>query len=263
MPLQDFQTIWDAMADDTGNAVMFQGRIRFTLPGEPAEDIPFVARLADMAGDVLDAVYEQIMDGAPGNVKGVKATIRNAIESNLTIKSIKGQLMRNDVATSGKIDAVRRNSGGAAATLPVTLAPGEAIEIDVSPSSALPGSGQMSASFELNDIVVLPDLTEVLKVIALRDPQSSRKITVSTFREVLAGAGLTEMKVEFKQGNPVSLSSTALEGSTKVRYRVIDTLARNPEADRYSFRVVTPAQTGDWKTGDSDSITIASDGLPR
>ena len=260
MPLQEFQAIWDAMADATGKAVLFQGRVRFNLPGEPAEDIPFVARLGDMAGDLLDATYEVIAEGNnPDNIKSITATIRNAIESPVTVKTVKVQLGRGEVTVAGKIDALRKGDGSTSATLPVTLAPGEAIEIDVSPAAALPATGQVSASFDFDEVEVQPDLQEVLKVIALNQkPESSRKVEIATFAEVFKPP-LTQFRVEFERGKPVTLSTTALETSTKVRFSVLDSIGRKPEADQYRYRIVTAAGTRDWRTDTSDSITITSD----
>jgi hypothetical protein len=259
MPLPEFQAIWDAMADATGKAVLFQGRVRFTLPGEPAEDIPFVARLGDMAGDLLDATYEVIVEGTPDNVKGITATIRNAIESPVAVKTVKVQLGRGEVTLAGKIDALRKGDSSTSATLPVTLAPGESIEMDISPASALPATGPLSAYFDFDDTEVQPDLQEVLKVIALNQkPESSRKVEIATFAEVFKPP-LTQFRVEFERGKPVTLSTTALETSTKVRFSVLDSVGRKPEAAQYRYRIVTASGTRDWRTDTSDSITITSD----
>jgi hypothetical protein len=263
MPLEDFQTIWDAMADDTGNAVLFQGRVEFRLTGEPPEQIPFVGRLGDMAGDVVDVTYAAIANASSPANGGVTATVRNAIESPATIKALSILFARNSASAPGTIVAMRTAPDAAVPALPFTLAAGQSIEIDATPAAVPPGDGPLTPALVVSDLGISPSLPEVLKIIALgRKPQSSRRVTVSTFSEVLTRSNLTQIKVEFEHGQGVTLSAAALEAVGKVSYFVLPTLARDPDADQYRFRVVTPAGAGAWQMATSDSITITSDLLP-
>lgn len=259
MPLDDFTAIWDAMADPTGNAVLFQGRVTFHLAGEAAEQIPFVARLSDMVGEVLDVVYEVKTEAAPGSLEKLKATVNNAIESPVTVNAIQVRLMRGEASVAGRVDAVR-NASGAAVTLPVTLASGEALEVDISAVAALPGAGELDADFDFPGLAVQPDLSAILGPIAQGlKPESSRKVEVSTFKEVLANAGLSEIKVMFDTGSPVTLSTSTLDGSTKVRYKVLDLLARKPETLEYTYRIVTPSGARPPRTASGPSLIVTSD----
>lgn len=261
LPLNEFQAIWDAMADPSGQAILFQGRVGVRFPGEEPEMIPFVARLSDMAGDVLDVVYEPIADPTAETVKAIRATVRNAIESRVTVAKVDVQVSRKGSVAGGSVAAIRR--GGAATALPVTLAAGEAFELDVALPPSLPADGRLFVSFGFGAPVIEPDLPEVLKVIALNQkPESSRAVQVSTFAEVLTKAGVSQLNVDFERGTTVVLKPEQLAGSTKVRYSVLDVLGRKPEADRYKYRIVTAnRRPEEWRTDTSDSITVTSEDL--
>ena len=73
---------------------------------------------------------------------------------------------------------------------PLTLAPGQPLELALSPSAPLPGSGELAASLDLSEVTVQPDLQEVLKAITLNQTlESSLKVKVDTFDVVVAKVG--------------------------------------------------------------------------
>lgn len=272
LPLQDFETIFDAMADTTGAAILFNGEIEVSLgegPGAFSEKVPFTARMNDLVGELFD--YSETPDAATG---GVNCMLRNAIESPLRIKQLTARLRRGEAEAVGVVDGL---------TLPAELAPGQNVRFAVRPEGELPGAGAPQALFDLGGVEVLPDREAIWNVIAasLR-PEYYKQITVQTFAPLFDPARrpneqLIEIDVDFKLGETVVLTPDKLSGKTTVGFPVADLILRKSSSSSFEYRVTTVSnvRTGDgrtevsiatdeeWKSTDASVLRIADAQLPK
>ena len=231
------------------SAVLFRGEVK--LDDELNEVIPFTARMNDLVGELLD--FQEVADEASG---GVKATVRNAIESPIRINHLTAMLHRGEAMFPGEIRDL---------STPVTLGPGEEITLTVVPSAPIVEAGSLHAVFDLNGVEVLPDPEKVWN--AILDPnlpaEYLRSITVKTFREMFnpspdqPGNQIMAILVEFERGDTVELNADKLEAKAALRLPLSDIILRrvDQEADQgtYRYRVTVIRKEGRsrdevWKT---------------
>ncbi|MEP7337646.1 MAG: hypothetical protein ABI977_07855 [Acidobacteriota bacterium] len=258
---EDFQSLWEALADTTGAAVLFQGQVEIKLP-EVTEQVPFIARLNDLVGDhfVIQIAAGQI---AAGQGDGqLMVTLRNDIESPLTINLTPIKLTCNNVVVPFTLQSVSATtSAGAATAWPITLQPGETAQLSLTTATALPDGGVLDVICDHEAFAVTPDWERITECISPGlKPESKRAITVRAFRELFSDA-LTELVVEFERGTPITLTPDKREAVAEVRFPLADVLARKDSAERFRFRVVTPRKHGEWQSAAAD-FTINSEMLP-
>ena len=122
LPMKDFQGLFDALFGDS--AVVFQGEVVVEIDsgqGIPAEKIPVICRLADLIGDIFDVEVEQDVPSS-----GVRATLRNRIESPAEMRGLTAVLARGDAHAEGVI-------AGLSFVAPIVVRPGEAVNCQVAP----------------------------------------------------------------------------------------------------------------------------------
>lgn len=262
LPLQDFETIFEAMADTTGAAILFNGEIAVNLgegPGKINEKIPFVARMNDLVGDLFD--YSEIPDEATGSVK---STFRNAIESRIRIKQLKAKLQQEGREVVAEIREL---------TLPVELAPGEEVQFTVAPKTPLPGTGALHVVFDLSGVEVLPDRDAIWNVIvANQRPEYSSQITVKTSPAMFVAPPhnpedqLVEIDVQFNRGATVELTAEKREAKATVWFPISDIILRKESTMEYRFRVTAVRHSGvvvgDWITSTNLPCWITNKELP-
>ena len=138
LPMKDFQGLFDALFGDS--AVVFQGEVVVEIDsgqGIPAEKVPVICRLADLIGDIFDVEVEQDVPSS-----GVRATLRNGIESPAEMRGLTAVLARGDADAEGVI-------AGLSFEAPIVLRPGEAVNCRVAPATALGGSGEVTVLVQL------------------------------------------------------------------------------------------------------------------
>jgi hypothetical protein len=258
MPLEDFQSIWEAMADTTGAAVLFQGQVEVDL-GEVKEQIPFIARLSDMAGDLFDHTEEP--DVASG---GVSARLRNAIESPVKINRLNAKLRRAGAEVAAQIQGL---------TTPTELPPGQELTFKLVAPSALPGSGPYDTAFDLDEVEVLPDLEKVWSLINLSQrPEYARKIQVKAsqamFDEPMGQPQdrITDIDLQFERGDTVTLTAEKREVEATARSPLSDFFTHKEVTGEYRYRVTvvrkSGTSTGEWQTDTTGILRIDTNKVP-
>ncbi len=262
LPIKDFQAVFDALFSPV--SLLFDGRIAVDVgdgPDAPSETVPLIARMNNLAGDVFD--YEESPDASSG---GVRATLKNAIESPVMIKRLSAELEFGDDRVEGRIEDLILDS-------PRQLQPGEDVQLVVAPAKPTSGGQPPHALFDLDGVDVLPDKEAIWN--AILDPYTSqylRIIHVQTFKEMFDPPAdkpdeqILEIDVELKRGSEqavtVSLKPEALETDVKLPVPIGDFVLKREDQGEYSYRVTAirrqQAKEGDWKTASRDTLWVLS-----
>ena len=249
LPMTDFQAVFDALFG--ASAVLFQGEALVELDCDgaiPSERVPVTCRLDDLAGDLLD------MDGTPDAATGgVKATLRNGIESPVVVKGLKAVLVRGDSI----IDATVR---GPSFDTPIVLVADASLECEVVPSAPADGAGEVTAVFDSAQVAARPDAQAVWDAVVdkTRLPEATRPMKVKTIRQTFdppagnAPDPIVALVVDFERGDSVELNADALEADTKVRLPLEDFVIRKLGTGEYRdkvtvIRVSGQARDADWR----------------
>ena len=205
--LEDFQTIFNSIFE--GVTLIFQGKVEVEVYKDNIETIPFIAKMNDTVGPILE--YKEEEDSASG---GIKATFMNSIESPIRINSLIATIIKGSSNSNGEIRELN---------LPVQLNPGESLKFLIAPLGPLSGDGQTRASFDFFSLDVLPDKGMILDSIVDKSvPSKLKEITITTpmFKSD-ASKDLLEYIVEFNSGETVEL--------TRDQPTVKTTLTQTPE----------------------------------
>lgn len=251
LPMNDFLSMWDALAG-TGSPVLFQGQVEIDL-AVGKEQIPFVAQLNNMVGSFMD--YTGEYDIGSGMLK---ARLCNAIESKVRIKNLAVKL---------SADGTNYVSGRIQKTWPIELNPGEELNLEILPESALAGNSPIAVIFDFDNVEIIPDLEKISTSIMLgQKPELTRKIGVSTFN-ALFGESIKKISVEFEHGSSIVLSPDKLKGEALVRVSLTERMSYKDTADQVRYRVIAERSNGvfpgEWQTSTSDDVTISTDALPK
>ncbi len=239
LTMDGFQEIFDSIFE--GPALMFQGKVEANVYKDQTETIPFIARMNDLSGSILDYIEEQ--DSASG---GVKATLINAIESPVKINSIGAEISRDSTKSRGEVRGL---------SLPVQLKPGERVQFVVAPLDQLAGSAPSHATFDPLSLEVLPDKAAILdKIVGNYVSPKPREITIKTpvFKDPEASKGLLEFIVEFKSGNQIEL--TGEKDTVKTTLKLTPGDLRNlilgsPEQSSYTYNITAVGKDGHLTKG--------------
>jgi hypothetical protein len=211
----------------------------------------------DLAGELFD--YHQIPDETSG---GIRATLKNAIESPVRINRLSAILHHND----SQVPGVLRDFSA-----PVQLDPGAETTFRVVPAAPVPDADPLQAIFDLNDVEVLPDREKIWK--AILDPATSeywRMIQVKSPPGMFDAPAdqpqeqILEIDVELKRGTgrgtTVALTAQQPETQVGLPSPIGDYILRREDAGEYSYRitVIRRAQPkeGEWKTKTADVLWI-------
>ena len=251
LPMKDFQGVFDALFG--ASAVVFQGDAVVELDRSgaiPAEHVPVVCRLDDLDGEVLDVTGTG--DAATG---GVRATLRNAIESPLEVRGLAARLVRGDTAVEASVR-------GLAFEPPLVLQPGTSMSCDVVPAAPLDGSGNAVAIFDLDRVKVQPNPQAVWDAVVdkSRLPEISRSIKVKTIKQTFEprpenpSDPIAAVVVDFERGTSVELTAEKLEAEAKVGLALEDFVLRRLQTGEYRYRVTVIRTNGgqsrdaEWRT---------------
>jgi len=239
LTLDGFQEIFDSIFE--GPALMFQGKVEANVYKDQPATIPFIARMNDLSGSVLD--YKEEEDNASG---GVKATLINAIESPVKINAIGAQIRRDSATSRGEIRGL---------SLPAQLKPGESVQFVVAPLDQLAGTGPSHATFDPLSLEVLPDKAAILdKIVGNYVSPKPREITVKTpiFKDPKASEDLLEFIVEFKSGNQIELTPDKDTVKTTLKLAAGDLrnlILGNPGQSSYTYHITAVGKDGHLTQG--------------
>lgn len=251
LPMQDFQDIYDALFGKS--SVIFTGDIQAAKSGDrPAETVPFIARLDDLYGRLLQE-FE-----IPGSDGRIAVRLKNCIESPLTIRSIPVHILGNGQQFSAHIESLKR--GGTVATFPVDLEPGEELALDVVPDQPLPTDvGAPDALFALDDVQVKPDADAVWNRILYDSvaAQYTREIHVITVAEWFAPTtNVMAVAIDFVNGDHVVLKSDHLEAKASVSVPVSDLILRKVQDSQYSYTQIVIRSNGQTRSRKTDTLDV-------
>jgi hypothetical protein len=239
LTMEGFQEVFDSIFE--GPALMLQGKVEANVYKDQTETIPFIARMNDLSGNILD--YKEEQDNASG---GVKATLINAIESPVKINNIGAQIKRDSATSRGEIRGL---------SLPVQLKPGESIQFIVAPLDQLAGTGPSHATFDPLSLEVLPDKAAILdKIVGSYVSPKPREITVKTliFKDPKASEDLLEFIVEFKSGNQIELTPDKDTVKTTLKLSPDDLrnlILGNPGQSSYTYHITAVGKDGHLTQG--------------
>jgi hypothetical protein len=250
LPMRDFQGLFDALFGNS--AVVFQGEIVIELDadeGIPAERVPIICRLADLVGDIFDVDVEQ--DPASS---GVRARLRNAIESPAEVRALEASLTRGSTEVGGVLSGLPLEA-------PTTIRPGEILTCRVTPSTALGGSGEVTVLFDFDQVFVQPDADAVWAAVVdqTRLPEFTRTIKVKTIKQTFEpkpdqpSDPVVAAVVDFERGDSVELNAERLEADAKVRLSLLDYILRRLDTGEYRYAVTVIRASGqsrdsEWRT---------------
>ncbi len=240
LPLAQFSSVFNAVFSDS---ILMQGYVLVDFSDIPDEQIPFIAQMDDMAGDLLDYKVQPDPSG------GLRVTLTNAIESPLRINDLSAKLHRGG-------PKVLANFSGL--TTPMELASTQAVTFVVTPSEPIVGSEILQALFDLSGVEVLSSKRAILDVVLKNDqqPEYERSIEVEVFRELFdanAPDPLRVVTVEFKPGNQsVQLRPDHLKATGVIRFPLKEVWIGEAQSGEYQYRVASIRQnsthTSEWMT---------------
>jgi hypothetical protein len=214
----------------------------------------------DLAGEIFDYTF------APGADAGtLSATLRNAIESPVTISSLTAVLKRGTNQAQARVDSF---------TAPADVAAGATATMTLTPLSPLEGDAPLQAAFDLSGVVVKPDRDAIWASVLKQTtrPDYVVVIKVQTVRAVFdppadqtapIGLILVELKIGDQPPVTVELTMDHLEGDAKLHRPLKNYILGQADDSSYSYRV-TPVRGGSrpdnppWKTETTDVLLILS-----
>ena len=256
LTLQNFQDVFDALFGKS--AVVFMGDVQVAQSGDrPAETVPFIARLSDLSGRLLEEFEVLKPDGS------IDVRLRNGIESPLTLRSMPVQILVDSQLSPAHIENL--NKEGVVAQFPIPLAPGEVLDLKVVPDQPVPSGGTPDAIFGLDDVVITSDSAAVWNAIldASVPAEYQRVISVMSFAEWFApDTELMAIGVDFKNGDHVVLKRDALEAKASVRVPVSDLVLRNVQESAYTYTLLLVYKTKQVRLEKTDTLDILFPELP-
>lgn len=246
LTIDEFQKVFNAMFGGPEN-ILFQGQIKIEVFKDKIETIDFIARMNDMAGDLID--YKEAQDGS-----GVNATFKNAIESPLRINSLDADLQSGSLSKAQIVGL----------SLPVSLNPGEGVQFAVMPSPPSTLQGEVHAIFNMEGVQVLPDPNAIWDCIIEKNLSSAPKTIVANtyiFKSPEASKDIIALIVDFKTGESVELNEKTDTTQVTLNLPVKDRILGLANTGAYSYRVTVihkdvTEYTGPWKTETTDKLRI-------
>jgi hypothetical protein len=228
MSLTDFRLLFDAMHRRT--ASLFVGRVEVDVPNADTEIIPFEARMDDLEGELFSYEASAVSDGT------IKVTVRNEIESPLSIQTLDTSITRGGQRVRGFINS---------SSLPRDrLLPGDTLELTVTPETPLDGTAPPEVTFDLSGVSVIPDPEAVLDSILDRSVLEFFRIVkpraIGTLFAPIAGRedeNILNILIDFEGGGTADLSATALEASVRIDYSIDDVVLGRSVSSIYRYTV--------------------------
>jgi hypothetical protein len=235
MTVPDFGLLFDALHRDT--AALFTGRIDIAIPNEDTEQVPFRARLDDLAGELFTYATSSPSQGS------LRLTLTNAIESALRVDTLDLGLRQGDRRTQAFI---------VGSPLPIErLEPGQSVVLEVEPRPALEGSDPAEISVDLEGVTALPDLEAIWEAIIDRSSVEyfmtvTVKASPSLFEPVAGRDGdrIVLVSAELEGGGTAQLSASQLEAKVRVDHAIDDVILRRPIDGSYRYTLTIVRANG-------------------
>ena len=257
LPLAHFQAMFDRIRTG-GNLFDGEVEVRLDRADRPAEKIPVVANLADLAGPLVDILGIR-QDAEPR----YQFTVTNAIESPVRLDTLVAHLPQPAGPLPCEIQGMAASP---------TLAPGASLTGMVVPITA-PTDPEVLPVVTLTAATVTPDADALWDAIC-EDTTShiSRDITVKTPAQLFAAPAdgsspILALVIEVAGltgglSTTVELSAAALEQKATIAVPLADLVKRTTDSGDYRYRVSTVradrVADGDWKTKSGTILWIVS-----
>jgi len=232
LTLEQFQTVFDAMFGES--AVVFQGSLLVKGGGVmPDESVPFSARFQELAGQLFEEIEEPGPDGS------ILVRLLNRAESPVELRSLPVKILCDQQLIDAHVGKLSTLSD--ASTLPVRMAAGEEIRLQVVPDQPVNAASQRDAILDLDDVVVLPDNNTVWSAILDTSvpAEYTRTISVNVFAEWFAPPNdLIAIGVDFENGDHLILNKEKSEGQAKVRTSLEDYILRKVQEPEYRYTLI-------------------------
>ncbi|HII00320.1 TPA: hypothetical protein HA351_01265 [Methanosarcinaceae archaeon] len=230
-------------------ASLFQGRVGVELGKGQKAAVPFIARLEDMAGRLLEYKERETPSGSR------EISLRNRIESPLQIKGLTVNLFRKQE----KIDSELRGL-----SLPRVLDPGQELHFFVRPGDPEAWNEAFKVRIWLENVEVLPDPEAVWdSIVDPRLPPEPRTLSVKTFLfgDEEAAARISELIIEFEGGNSVELSRKCSAATVTLNVPLKDQVFCRSNCGEYQYTVKIVDKKGQItgvlkKTGTEDLLIV-------
>ncbi|MER3435379.1 MAG: hypothetical protein C4288_18730 [Leptolyngbya sp. ERB_1_1] len=255
LSMKAFQKIYDALFSSTQ---IFQGHVKVSLPNNITKDIPFIAQIDDVVGEMIDNT--QSIEIASGTIQ---VALKNAIESPIRINSLAAKINTN----------LQVQATITGCTFPIKLKPGETINLTV--NSAIPLNNSSQAVFDLSGIEVLADREAIWKSIIRLNSSATykRKLEVRTVNAIF-GDRIAAISVDLKSGNAVTFLRDATPDHLVVQTDLItpvqDWILNKVDSGSYDYRsqvILSNGTTvedaaGQWRSESREPLWITSEKLP-
>jgi hypothetical protein len=255
MPLGDFRLLFNAMHGST--ASLFVGHVDIGIGNDPAEVVPFTARMDDLEGPVFQWAVTSASDGL------LDVRLTNCIESPLDVQTLGVTLMQDDQVSRGLV------RGG----LPlVGLRPGESTVVRVEPESLTSASPSLELILDLTGVTVHPDAAAIWNSILDRTTVDYfRVVTVKALRtlfDLVPGHEAEQIRVivvTFEGGGTVELqpgveTGAFVEATVRIDYPIDDVILNRPVSPDYRY-TRTVIRAGGEPQQDPDPISGSGDVL--
>jgi hypothetical protein len=251
-----FQSVFNAMMGG-GTSALFTGDVMVAVQPQENLVVPLVARLRDLAGPVFEEARE---DAGPGRVR---VTLKNRTESPVRVPALP---VRLSTAAGADLPATLREPrlDDAETTLPAEVPPESALTFVVA-ADAAPPAGRLTAAYDLDAVITLPDPLKVFDAVVDRavPPRLQRELRVIVFRDIFdRNADLRRLVVDLSTGPgvefaradfPAGVSESAKVAVLPVPLRVV--IGHDDQIGDYQYRVRAIDGLGGVRTTGWSAVT--------
>ncbi len=252
LPLAQFQTMFDRL--HSPGATLFDGEVEVRLdrPDRPAEKVPLVVALDDLAGPVVEIVGVR-QDAEPR----YQVTLTNTIESPIRLDTLIARLPQSAGPLPAEVQGLTTEPLPAGASVTAVVVP-----------TTAPAEPEVLPEVEVVAVTVLPDAEAIWRAVCLDTTSHlSRAVVVKTPAQLFAGGDVLALVIELGglTGGvtaTVELSATTLEQPAVVAVPIADLVLRVLDAGGYRYRVSTvraaAVTEGEWKQKTSAILWIVT-----
>jgi hypothetical protein len=263
--LKAFQSIFTALFSSVTE--LFQGEIQIDFANGSSEILPFRARMDDLMGELVDIT--SIVDPTSSSVQ---VTLKNTIESQIRISSLNGIFGEGEIQIPGVI-------GDLSVPLPTDLPPEGTLACIISSATAIDPQQLSTFRFNPKNFKVLPNRDAIFKAILRPDsPSSYKRLIILKIRKVVFGDRITDISINFKQGNTVTFSyesfgqagTDSLSGTATLLAPISNWINQVEDSGEYEFRTSVILKDGSkiqdpphqWRTDNAEQLTLSTSDLP-
>jgi hypothetical protein len=173
----------------------------------------------------------------------VQVTLRNEIESPLSIQTLDATITRDGRRVRGLIQGT---------SLPrERLLPGETMQLALSPEAPIDAGSQPEVTFDLSGVAVIPDPEAIWNSILDRSTLEYFKIVtvkaIPTLFNAVVGREaevILSILIEFESGGTAELNADSLEAHVRVDYPIDDVILGHAITASYRYTVTVIRKNG-------------------